>query len=79
MGTRERSLPRLQRQVQAMELGKTANLYAMMMYVYMKAYEEAITDLEQAVEDLGYADMALMSVKQKHKDRIDRIAREMNQ
>ncbi len=60
-----------------MELGKTGNLYLMLMYVYLRAYQEAIQDFEDAIEDTGYADMALMSVKQKHRENIDRIAREL--
>ncbi len=61
-----------------MELGKTDNLYLMMIYVYLKAYQEAIRDFEYAVEDAGYADIALMSVKQKYKERIDRFANDLH-
>ncbi len=60
-----------------MELGKTGNLYLMLMYVYLRAYQEAIQDFENAMKDTGYADMALMSIKQKHRENIDRIAREL--
>jgi hypothetical protein len=66
------------RQMLAMELGKTSNFYLMAMYVYLKAYDEAISDFEGAVKDAGYADIALMSVKQKYKDKIDRLAREIS-
>ncbi len=61
-----------------MELGKTDNLYLMLMYVYLKAYQEAIRDFESAVKDAGYADIALMSVKQKYRDRIDRFANDIH-
>ena len=61
-----------------MELGQTGNLYLMLMYVYLRAYQEAIQDFEDALKDTGYADMAIMSVKQKHRENIDRIARELN-
>lgn len=61
-----------------MELGKTDNLYLMLMYVYLKAYQEAIRDFEHAVKDVGYADMALMSVKQKYRERIDRFGNDMH-
>ena len=61
-----------------MELGKTDNLYLMLIYVYLKAYQEAIRDFEYAVKDAGYADMALMSVKQKYKERIDRFANDLH-
>ncbi len=64
--------------VAAMELGKTDNLYLMLMYVYLKAYKEAIRDFEYAVKDAGYADMALMSVKQKYRERIDKFANELH-
>jgi hypothetical protein len=60
-----------------MEIGKTTNLYLMLMYVYLKAYGEAIADFEGAVKDAGYADIALMSVKQKYQKKIDRMAREI--
>lgn len=60
-----------------MELGKTGNLYLMLMYVYLRAYQEAIDDFESAMKDTGYGDMALMSLKQRHKENIDKIAREL--
>ncbi len=47
------------------------------MYVYMEAYGEAIADFEGAIKDAGYADIALMSVKQKYQEKIDRMAREI--
>lgn len=62
-----------------MEIGKTSNLYLMLMYVYLKAYGEAVSDFEGAVKDAGYADIALMSVKQKYQEKIDRIAREISE
>ncbi len=62
-----------------MELGKTSNFYLMAMYVYLKAYDEAIADFEGAVKDAGYADIALMSVKQKYKEKIERLAREISE
>lgn len=61
-----------------MELGKTSSLYLMLMYVYLKAYDEAIADFEGAVKDAGYADIALMSVKQKFREKIDRVASEIS-
>lgn len=60
-----------------MELGKPGNLYLMLMYVYLRAYQEAIQDFENAIKETGYADMALMSVKEKHRENIDKIAREL--
>ncbi len=62
-----------------MEIGRTTNLYLMLMYVYLKAYGEAVSDFEGAVKDAGYTDIALMSVKQKYREKIDRIAREMSE
>ncbi len=60
-----------------MGIGETNNLYLMLMYVYLEAYNEAIKDFEHAVKDVGYADMALMSVKQKYTERIDKVAKEL--
>jgi hypothetical protein len=57
-----------------MEIGKTSNLYMMLMYVYLKSYEEAIKDFECAVKDAGYADIALMAVRQKFSEKIDKVA-----
>jgi hypothetical protein len=62
-----------------MEIGKISNLYLMLMYVYLKAYSEAVSDFEGAVKDAGYADIALMSVKQKYREKIDRIAKEISE
>jgi hypothetical protein len=61
-----------------MELINSQNLYMMMMYVYLKAYREALTDFEVAVKDSSYVDLALMSVQQKYKEKIDRIERELS-
>lgn len=60
-----------------MELKNSQNLYLMMMYVYLKAYKEALTDFEMAVKDSSYVDLALMAVQQKYKEKIERIEREM--
>lgn len=57
-----------------MEIGETSNLYLMLMYVYLKSYGEAIADFECAVKDSGYADMALMAVRQKYSEKIDKVA-----
>ncbi len=61
-----------------MEIDETSSLYLMLMYVYLRAYKDAVRDFEHAVKDVGYADMALMSVKQKYKERIDRMAKELS-
>jgi hypothetical protein len=50
----------------------------MMMYVYLRAYREALTDFEVSVKGSGYTDLALMSVQQKYKERIERIERELS-
>ncbi len=47
--------------------------------VHLKAYGEAIADFEGALKDAGYADMALMSVKQKYQEKIDRVAKELSE
>jgi hypothetical protein len=66
------------RQMLLMELKNSHNLYLMMMYVYLKAYREALMDFEVAVKDSSYVDMALMSVQQKYKEKIERIERELS-
>jgi len=49
----------------------------MMMYVYLKAYREALIDFEVAVKNSSFADLALMSVQQKYKEKIERIENEI--
>lgn len=61
-----------------MELENSQNLYMMMMYVYLKAYREALTDFEVAVKGSSYTDLALMSVQQKYIERIERIESELS-
>lgn len=65
-------------QMLAMEIRNSSNLYMMLMYVYMKAYREALEDFEYAVKDSTYVDLALLSVKQKYCEKIDRIASEVS-
>jgi thiamine kinase-like enzyme len=60
-----------------MEFENSHNLYMMMMYVYMKAYREALIDFEVAVKNSSFADLALMSVQQKYKEKIERIESEI--
>ncbi len=60
-----------------MQLKNSQNMYMMMMYVYLKAYHEALQDFELAVKDANFVDMALMSVQQKYKEKIERFEREM--
>jgi hypothetical protein len=50
----------------------------MLMYVYLKAYREALTDFEVAVKDSSYVDLALMSVQQKYREKIERIESEIS-
>ena len=62
-----------------MELKNSHNLYMMMMmYVYLKAYREALPDFEVAVKNSSYVDLALMSVRQKYKEKIERIENELS-
>jgi len=53
-----------------MEFENSQNLYMMMMYVYLKAYREALIDFEVAVKNSSFADLALMSVQQKYKEKM---------
>ncbi|HWQ18480.1 MAG TPA: hypothetical protein VN455_01795 [Methanotrichaceae archaeon] len=48
------------------------------MYVYLKSYEDAIEDFQEAVKNIGFSDLALMAVEQKFKERIDKVAREIS-
>jgi len=61
-----------------MDIKNSNSLYLMLLYVYMKAYQEAILDFENAVKDSSYVDLALMAVKQKYGEKIDRIAGELS-
>jgi len=61
-----------------MELENSGNMYMVLMYVYLKAYREALIDFEVAVKNSNFADMALMSVQQKYKEKIERIESEIS-
>lgn len=61
-----------------MDLDKSNNLYLIMMYVYLKSYEEALDDFQEAVKNIGFSDLALMAVEQKFKERIEKVAREIS-
>jgi len=62
----------------AMDLDKSDNMYMILMYVYLKSYEEAIDDFQEAVKNIGFSDLALMAVEQKFKERIEKVAREIS-
>jgi len=62
-----------------MDINRTDSMYMLMMCVYLKAYEEALEDFEDAVKNVGFADLALMAVQQKLKERKERVAREMSE
>lgn len=49
----------------------------MMLYVYLKSYQEAIDDFEVAIKNIGYPDEALMAIKQKFSERVDRVSEEL--
>ena len=66
------------RQMLVMDIKNSNNMYLMLMYVYLKAYQDALTDFEYAVKDSSYVDLALMSVRQKYGEKIDRIASELS-
>ncbi|MBN1235370.1 MAG: hypothetical protein JW999_04885 [Methanotrichaceae archaeon] len=59
-----------------MEFRNSQNLY-MMMYVYLKAYREALSDFEVAVKNSSFAGLALMAVQQKYKEKIECIESEI--
>ena len=61
-----------------MELENSGNMYMMLMYVYLKAYREALIDFEVAVKDSSYVDLALMSVQQKYREKIERIESDLS-
>ncbi len=60
-----------------MEIDKTSSMYLMMLYVYLKSYQEAIDDFEEAVKNIGYPDEALAAVKRKFSERVDRVSKEL--
>ena len=60
-----------------MEIDKNGSMYLMMLYVYLKSYQEAIDDFEVAVKNIGYPDEALMAIKQKFSERVDRVSKEL--
>jgi thiamine kinase-like enzyme len=39
-------------------------------HVYLKAYREALIDFEVAVKNSSFADLALMSMQQKYKEKM---------
>ena len=61
-----------------MELENSGNMYMVLMYVYLKAYREALIDFEVAVKDSSYVDLALMSVQQKYREKIERIESDLS-
>jgi hypothetical protein len=60
-----------------MEIGTPNPTYLTLMYVYLKTYEEALRDFECAVKNTGYPDMALMSLRQMHQERVEKVVKEM--
>jgi len=60
-----------------MDLNNARNMYLLMMYVYLRSYQEAIDDFEVAIKNAGYPDDALVAVRQKFNDRLERIIQEI--
>jgi len=79
MGVLKRLLggPKIPGRIRVMDLNNTRNMYLLMMYVYLKSYQEAIDDFEVAIKNVGYPDDALMAVRQKFNDRLERIIQEI--
>jgi hypothetical protein len=61
-----------------MDINKTSSMDLAMMYVYIKSYEEAISDFETAVKDTGFADLAIEAVREKFRERIERVSKELD-
>ncbi len=59
-----------------MDLNNTRNMYLLIMYVYLRSYQEAIDDFEMAINNV-YPDEALMAVKQKFNERLERVIQEI--
>jgi hypothetical protein len=59
-----------------MDFDNSSQVYLLLMYVYLKAYQEAVDDFEDAVKNIGFADLALIAVEQKLKEKIERVAKE---
>lgn len=62
-----------------MDINQSENFYLMMAYVYLKSYEDAVNDFEEAVKNIGFSDLALMAVKEKLAERIDRVSNDIEQ
>jgi uncharacterized protein (DUF302 family) len=62
-----------------MDIHDSNSTYLMMMYVYLKSYEEAIKDFEYALENTGFGDVALKSIKQIYEQRIEKVTKELSQ
>ncbi len=60
-----------------MEINSEHNMYMPLLYVYLKSYEEAIDDFEEAVKNIGWVNEALMAVKQKFAKWIDRVSSDL--
>jgi hypothetical protein len=58
-------------------IDETSSIYLMLLYVYLKSYQEAIDDFEVAVKNIGYPDEALMAVKQNFTDRVNRVSKDL--
>jgi hypothetical protein len=64
------------RRTMVMDLNNTRNMYLLIMYVYLRSYQEAIDDFEMAINNV-YPDEALMAVKQKFNERLERVIQEI--
>lgn len=60
-----------------MEIDKTSSIYLTLLYIYLKSYQEAIDDFEVAVKNIGYPDEALMAIKQKFREWVDMVSKEL--
>jgi hypothetical protein len=60
-----------------MEIDRNRGMYLMMLYVYLKSYQEAIDDFEVAIKNIGYPDEALMAIKQKFSERANMVLKEL--
>jgi hypothetical protein len=58
-------------------IDETSSIYLMLLYVYLKSYQEAIDDFEVAVKNIGYPDEALMAVKQNFTDRVNKVSKDL--
>jgi len=55
------------------------NVYLMTAYAYFKGYRAAMNDFNDALRQCGYGDMALVIVRQRFREKMERFGREVEE